>query len=37
MQGVHYLLAAHCTGIAATIKLRKLLGLDPRIAGSPAS
>ena len=28
MQGVRYLLAAHCTGIEATIKLRKLLGLD---------
>jgi len=28
MQGLRYLLAAHCTGIEATIKLRALLGLD---------
>ena len=28
MQGVRYLLAAHCTGIETTIKLRRLLGLD---------
>lgn len=28
MKGVRYLLAAHCTGIEATIKLRALLGLD---------
>ena len=28
MKGVRYLLAAHCTGIEATIKLRALLGLN---------
>lgn len=28
MHGLRYLLAAHCTGIEATIKLRALLGLD---------
>jgi 7,8-dihydropterin-6-yl-methyl-4-(beta-D-ribofuranosyl)aminobenzene 5'-phosphate synthase len=32
LQGVHYLLAAHCTGIEATIKLRALLGLDQHTA-----
>lgn len=32
MKGLRYLLAAHCTGIEATIKLRRLLGLDEHAA-----
>lgn len=32
LNGVRYLLAAHCTGIEATFKLRQYLGLDPRTA-----
>lgn len=32
LKGVRYLLAAHCTGIEATFKLRKLLDLDSRTA-----
>ncbi|MDE2597029.1 MAG: MBL fold metallo-hydrolase [Sphingomonadales bacterium] len=32
LKGVRYLLAAHCTGIEATFRLRQLLGLTPRTA-----
>lgn len=32
LKGVRYLLAAHCTGIEATFRLRELLGLTPRTA-----
>lgn len=32
LKGLAYLLAAHCTGIEATVRLRELLGLDRRTA-----
>ncbi|KPF79671.1 MBL fold metallo-hydrolase [Novosphingobium sp. AAP93] len=32
LKGLSYLLAAHCTGIEATVRLRELLGLDRRTA-----
>ncbi len=32
LKGIRYLLAAHCTGIEATLRLRELLGLDRRTA-----
>lgn len=32
IKGLSYLLAAHCTGVEATLRLRELLGLDRRTA-----
>lgn len=32
LKGLSYLLAAHCTGVEATLRLRELLGLDRRTA-----
>ena len=32
LKGLTYLLAAHCTGVEATVRLRELLGLDRRTA-----